>query len=58
MKRKCPDCGKKKVSSKEDRKYMKELTRDTWVPVNTCIDCYNFYDSVEQERMSDHYAGR
>ena len=57
MKRKCPDCGKKKVSPKSDRKEARRYAKDMECSVNLCIDCVKFYESVDRERMSDHLAG-
>lgn len=57
MKRKCPDCKKIEVISKEDRAIKKEWTRQEDASLNTCFKCLNFYCSVEQERLTDHYRG-
>ena len=57
MKRRCPDCKKIEVTSKEDRAIKKEWARHENIPLNTCFKCLNFYESVEQERLTDHYRG-
>lgn len=57
MKRKCPDCKKTEITSKEDRAIKKEWTKAEQVPLNTCFKCLKFYEEVDQERLTQHYRG-
>ena len=57
MKRKCPDCKKTEVISKEDKAIKKEWARLEEVSSNTCFKCFKFYESVDQDRLTQHYRG-